>query len=107
MAKKTATVKKEQADSIALSSENAETLKQIEQNVLKLKLSIADLELQSEDLSSKKSAAMQQVKQEHTAFIEKVREFAVACGINPDSEDQTDQWTLNTATMTFQKVKQS
>lgn len=93
-------------DTVVLAVEDAEVLRTNEQNILKAKLRIADVELNVAAFNKEKNDLIETIRSENDAFIANAREIAVKCGINPDGDPSGDRWNLDTSTMTFHKIKQ-
>jgi len=99
-------VKQEQSkDLIELLKEDAEVLRANEQNILKYKMRIADLELTIANFTKEKNELLDLVRTENDAFVANARKFAVKNGIDPDGEPSKARWNLDTTTMTFQKLQ--
>lgn len=88
-----------------LSVEDANKLRQIEQNILTYKIQLADIEITVSDLNKRKESLILAIKHESDDFMVNVRKIAVKHGINPDGDINDDKWDLNTTTMVFHKKK--
>lgn len=99
------TVEASKPDLIKLDDDDANTLRSIEQNSLKLKVRIADIEMAMANMRKEKDEAFVLLNKDGEEFVACARKFAVKGGINPDGDASGDKWNLDTTTMVFHKVK--
>jgi hypothetical protein len=92
-------------EQLFLAIEDAAILKDNENNILKSKLRLADVEIAIANFNAEKAELINLIKSEQNVFVDNARKFALKNGIDPDGEPSKEQWNLDTATMSFNKLK--
>lgn len=93
------------SDLIHLNPEDAQSLRNIEQNILKCKMRLADLELAIANLNKEKEQLFKLIAEQNNEFVATARKLAVKNGINPDGDPSNERWNLDSSAMVFQRVK--
>ena len=86
-------------DSVSMKEEDAALVRATENQILQLKLQIADLELQ-------KNGLFASVREQHNLMMEQVKKIAESYGIDVEGVRDTSRWNLDTASMVFTRVTQ-
>ena len=92
-------------EKIIMSPDHAKQLKEIEETILKAKLQLADLHLQSSDLGSRAVETANLIKARSAEMMNLVRQFAITYGIDPDGEKDNRRWNLDTNQMIFYRIQ--
>jgi hypothetical protein len=91
-------------ETIQMNSDDANSVKTFEQQILQLKIQLSDLEVQITDANAKKAELVTAIKTQSANMFSAIRGIAQAHGIDPDGKADSKKWTLNTQSMLFQRT---
>lgn len=79
-------------ETVALTEGELKTLRDMQQKLIQLKVTLADVSLQEEQLARAKSEVATAVEKQQTTMREQARSVVRAHGFDPDSQDKS--WTV-------------
>lgn len=97
--KKKTEPKADAGNTVPLTEKEQEGLREIEQTVIRAKLTLADADLACANVERARLDARNQLNKANKAYTDLVLTMAKHHGI--DSNDKSQKWTFDTSTMTF------